>query len=247
MAGVAWLPAAAPRRLVGYLALASLLLSLGVEGVRSAGAPLRPYTLRPDDEAALALLRARAPIAGRVLVHQGPLDVLAYAVAHEPGLPAVTFRAAAQPNVFAGWDPVLGCFLGLRRSFTLEDALARLQLYAIEWVVVPEESRAAAVLDALPADRVAERLQAGALRVWRLATPTGYVAGGPGELRALPGRLELTGLAGPVTLRWHFVPGLRALEDDRVRVEQVPVPGAPAGFIRVDPAGRERVTLVWDE
>src|SRR5690606_33873268 len=126
------------RRLLVLVAAAALVISLAVEGVRSARAPFRPYPLTEDEGAALALLRARARGGGRVLVEQAPLGVLAYAVAHEPGLLALTFRAAGQPNRWAGWDPITGDFLGLRGRFSLEQALERFALYAVEWLVVRE-------------------------------------------------------------------------------------------------------------
>ncbi len=233
-------------RLVGLLACASLLLSLGCEGWLAWRTPLRPRPLAPHEREVLEFLRARRPFAGRVLAEHSPVGTLPYALALEPDLPGVTFRAAGQPSLDTGWDTVRASFLGLQREFSLEDAVQRLRLFAIEWAIAAEGGQGAEILRRLPEPLVAERQLVGGYLLVRLADPPSLLALGEGRLRVLPGRLELSGLTGEVALRLHYYPGLRALEGDDVRVFPIHDPHDRWGLIGVDPGGRSEVTLVWE-
>lgn len=227
------------------LAIAALpfFISAGSEALVASRAPLRPHSLTRDERRIVDFF-AEQPITGRVLTEQGLDTALTYALANQRRHPMLSFRAAGQPYLFTGWDPLVGSFLGEARNLSVEEVQARLVRYAVAWVV-PSTREGRTLMRFLPRACIVRVAASGRFEVWRVRRQAELIARGAGRVDARPGVIELRELEGPVELRLHFHPGLRAVEGPGVIIERLPSPGDAAGFIRVDPRGRERVRIVW--
>ncbi|MBL4844241.1 MAG: hypothetical protein JKY65_01835 [Planctomycetes bacterium] len=240
----AWTRSAQSRRLVGIIGMTLICVSLAIEGKRMVDAPLRSNRLGPDGWRAIELLQAR-PGQGRVLAELIPSDKLAQVLPSVLSRQTLTFKDAAQPNLAAIWSVHPPFFLGRPLAEVRpEEIPGLLDRYAVEWVVATSK-HGHALLDHVASGYFAEVLDAGHYRLYRVARPTGWIASGQGKVEARSGRLLLKDLSGPVVLRFHHAPGLEALEPG-VRIERVPIPGDPSGFIRVDPGDRSEVELRWN-
>lgn len=248
-ARTAW--AAHPRARVALAALgASVALSLVFELLAAVTLPLRPVALDPDDERAVAAARRLPADRGRLLTEvmlARPYTANAVALA----LPDHAHTAVSGHEFYGAYGRTSWCslppvFLG-RDPAGLDPAEvpALLERYAVAFVLT--RSRFGYdLLDGAPAGTFSSVTSLGAWRLYEVARPAGWFLEGQGGLTFGPGRLSLTGLTGPVVLRWHHVRGLRAAESDEVLVTPSPVEGDPVPFIRVDPRGRAAVNLVWD-
>ncbi len=234
------------RRIAAALGCVAVGVAVAVEAVEAARPPLRRAALDEHGRQVLDLLRDRADRRARVLIETPLRDPLPTIAATELDAPALSIRHAdwVDPYGEVAWLSVPPRFLGLSyRELRREAVAERLHAYNVGWVVASTPF-GKALMDASPAETFAERLDVGPYRVLRVAEPPGWFLEGVGRVRARPGRLELSELTGPVTVRFHYVPGLRALEPG-VRVERAPAAGDPVGFVRVRPGISDRATLEW--
>jgi hypothetical protein len=114
--------------------------------------------------------------------------------------------------------------------------------YAIAWVV-GEANTGARMLELLPRSYFEGCIDIGHYRVCQVANPASWVLEGTGRLQAKRGKITISNLSGPVVIRFHYVPGLSALQEG-VLVERFAIPNDPAGFVRIDPDSNSTVDLV---
>ena len=232
-------------RISGLVLVASAVpsIAVGLNSLRTEGLT----TKKPGSSEELVLARTLelSPGRGRLLAEGQWLDRLDVNLAIQGQVSCLTFTSPeiVGPAGRACWRSGFPQFFG-RDPASLEgpDVHAVLQRYAVAWVLVRSEG-GQALMEKLEPRYFSRVERLGDSRLYTLARPSGWFLSGSGRLDLSPGRIELSELSGPVTIRFHFVEGLQAAESG---VELSPEPsGGALPFLRIDPGSREAVSVQW--
>jgi hypothetical protein len=241
----AWSERTSIGRMAFAIAVALVVLGGALEVWRSVTLPLRPQELDDDGRAVIRYLaRQNAIPEGRVLVEVLFDDSLGAAIATELERPALSFPSPGMAWPYGGvsWTHHPPIFLGTSGRPPIEDVPELMDRYAIAWVV-GEANTGARTLELLPRSYFEGCIDIGHYRVCQVANPASWFLEGTGRLQAKRGKITISNLSGPVVIRFHYVPGLSALQEG-VLVERFAIPNDPAGFVRIDPDSNSTVDLV---